>query len=302
MHKMFNFKRIGNSMFAGKECSALKRPGNLRGKGTKSLAPMPRAIVARSAYFIIFSMVLFFAISCGGTGISSINEGSGDKVESQRNKALPNFSEEILEGYSSEEALVKDITLAGNFYAKQIISSYRNSKNDFAIVSSPDSGAIGSGGVTVTESSVQEAIASSQNSGTSADSSGYEANNQVSGVDEGDIVKSDGTRVYIAYGDELIVHDLDGKILDHVKLNQLFDQTSNNENIRALLVEDDRIVTVSSGYSTGVPYGDDGISLLKRDDDNTLSLLENKKMTGSNRKPRNSSISLNNHLRQYFPG
>jgi len=45
-------------MIARKECSALKRSGILRGKGTKSLAPMPRAIVARSACFLCW-MCLF---------------------------------------------------------------------------------------------------------------------------------------------------------------------------------------------------------------------------------------------------
>lgn len=46
----------------------------------------------------------------------------------------------------------------------------------------------------------------------------FGTNNQVQGVDEADIVKSDGTNVYSAYGDKLVVWNVDGELLSETTI------------------------------------------------------------------------------------
>jgi hypothetical protein len=46
----------------------------------------------------------------------------------------------------------------------------------------------------------------------------YGTNNQVEGVDEADVIKSNGEFVFVAYARELIVIDLDGNVLDRVEV------------------------------------------------------------------------------------
>ena len=88
-------------------------------------------------------------------------------------------------------------------------------------------------------SSVAEDSSGSSNSAPSSTSSNYSKTNiQVEGVDEADIIKTDGTNIYLVKSDALYVLDKDLKLVD--KKN--FEKTSLEE----LYITSDRIVVLSS--------------------------------------------------------
>lgn len=124
---------------------------------------------------------------------SSPGSDNGDKEGTTTNQEVaqllfqPNlrsFSADVLQGYNNCNSLIDDIEEAGKYLVNLIISmNIRYGEEEvIALDGDLDRGA--------------------QKSASSASS--YETNNQVEGVDEADIVKSDGTNVFLAYGNELV--------------------------------------------------------------------------------------------------
>lgn len=148
------------------------------------------------------------------------------------NVKLQNFGPNVLRGYDECANLKSDIVKAGQLLANLTIT--RNSEWAFRPSQSWD---VGDGDLVVTDdvaaggdtvAPTAEFDGAEGNDGTTnkssddgnQDSSGYETNTQVEGVDEGDIVKSDGEYIYVAYRKELVVHDLSGEVLDRQPLPQ----------------------------------------------------------------------------------
>lgn len=109
--------------------------------------------------------------------------------------SLAEFSEDVLRGYSSCVNLLRDVEEAGKYLANTVISNSFLGQ-DMVVMSA---GADASGG--------------------GPDS--YQTNNQEEGVDEADIVKSDGKLVYAAYGNEILVLDIQGNILQRLQIPQV---------------------------------------------------------------------------------
>lgn len=108
---------------------------------------------------------------------------------------LQGFSENVLSGYPTCSKLLSDVEEAAKLLANIIIQN--KDSNQFSVMA-----------------------ASGDYYGTSNLNS-YDTNNQVDGVDEADVVKSDGTNVYLAYGNELVVVSVDGEILSRTKMPQV---------------------------------------------------------------------------------
>jgi len=109
---------------------------------------------------------------------------------------LQGFSEGVLSGYPACSMLLHDVEEAAKYLANVIIQN--KDSNQFSVMAA--SGDYHSGGA-------------------SLDS--YATNNQVDGVDEADVVKSDGENVYLAYGNELVVVSIDGDILSRTPMPQV---------------------------------------------------------------------------------
>merc|ERR1712151_860998 len=109
---------------------------------------------------------------------------------------LQGFSEGILSGYPTCSKLLTDVEEAAKYLANVIIQN--KDSNQFSVMAA--SGDYYSGGAGINS---------------------YETNNQVDGVDEADVVKSDGNNVYLAYGNELVVVSIDGEILSRTPMPQV---------------------------------------------------------------------------------
>jgi len=109
---------------------------------------------------------------------------------------LQGFSENVLSGYPTCSKLLSDVEEAAKYLANVIIQN--KDSNQFSVMAA--SGDYYSGGSNINS---------------------YETNNQVNGVDEADVVKSDGTNVYLAYGNDLVVLSTDGEILSRTQMPQI---------------------------------------------------------------------------------
>jgi hypothetical protein len=116
------------------------------------------------------------------------------------NPRLKPFGKHVLNGYNSCNDLEGDVRAALKLLADTIIAQGKT--NDCRFV--PMYAAMSMGDNTMSKTHVKE--------------TSYETNNQVDGVDEADIVKSDGTNIFLGYGDQVIVTDLEGNILTNATL------------------------------------------------------------------------------------
>ncbi len=190
--------------------------------------------------------ILFVAAGCsqGDNDSSSDSEmpnlalNNSQIVDGRLSVNLRTFDSNVLAGYAQCTDLAVDLEEAGKLLANLTIANQkRQGLDDVIILTTSANDAIdgiaepaaldeGGGEVTSDLSSTAETTTESTAAG---DSSEFETNNQVSGVDEGDIVKSDGQFIYVAYGTELIVHDLSGTVLDRETLPDLPESLTNTE-------------------------------------------------------------------------
>jgi len=215
---------------------------------------------------------------------------------------LQGFSEGVLSGYPTCSKLLSDVEEAAKYLANVIIQN--KDSNQFQVMAA--GGDYYSGGANVNS---------------------YETNNQVDGVDEADVVKSDGNNVYLAYGNELVVVSVDGEILSRTPMPQVdysfpvigywspdsviqeadaeivataaFSARSSmkpqyyspTQNIRSLLMHDDRLAVIVEGYqySSSLIFltgGMTAVLLYDVNEDGTLTLVDKKTIRGLYRDAR----------------
>lgn len=111
------------------------------------------------------------------------------------NVTLRGLSPAVLEGYSDMEELRDDLGQAVRFFINNFIEEQiRWGRYSYGVMESMD------------DATVSDGALNSGGKGESAKGvTDFETNNQNDGVDEADKVKSDGTYVYAAYGDTLVV-------------------------------------------------------------------------------------------------
>ncbi len=214
---------------------------------------------------ICLIIILFFISLAGcdmgmrGVGISELSTS----IDPRNTSRLPSFGNEILDCYSDLKELSDDIDSMAVGFALSIIESenfpdyYNNINYTFDLEVMDDSGS----------------------------ESGYGTNNQVDGVEEVDIVQSDGRYIYIAAGSDLVSIDTDGNIIDQVSLFQ-------DGNISGLFLREDRILAVKEClysnywccdiYSNGDESGQmTELVILSTGTDGKLTILESQNLAGN---------------------
>ena len=136
---------------------------------------------------------------------NSWSKASNPIIDRVRLSRLSYFDESALQGYGRCQDLEDDLKEALEIIANVTIHSLAVSKfGDYSHWHIPRGG-IEPGYYT---SMAEDAVPTSGGSGQAPPSSGensFATNNQVEGVDEADQVKSDGTHIFMAYGDTLVV-------------------------------------------------------------------------------------------------
>eukprot|EP00594_Rhizosolenia_setigera_P011324 CAMPEP_0178977794 /NCGR_PEP_ID=MMETSP0789-20121207/24736_1 /TAXON_ID=3005 /ORGANISM="Rhizosolenia setigera, Strain CCMP 1694" /LENGTH=841 /DNA_ID=CAMNT_0020667331 /DNA_START=28 /DNA_END=2550 /DNA_ORIENTATION=- len=151
--------------------------------------------------------------------------------------SLPKFDPSILSGYSQCDNLIYDIEESLKDFSNELILeelSYEESlvfsptfrAAPMVMMSNDSNGrmpvAVPTSAKINTEKSAKDSSASFENAGEDS----FGTNNQVAGVEEADIVKSDGTHVFTVYGTDIVTLDTQGNelsrlsLLDDIKLTQ----------------------------------------------------------------------------------
>lgn len=131
------------------------------------------------------------------------------------------FSPAVLEGYDNENDLKTDLDQAVRFFINTFIEEQLQYKDYQLKPFGPDAESL-DGGV------ADDQTAAMPSTGPSAEgATDFETNNQVDGVDEADLVKSDGTYVYAAYDDVLVIWEaLTGTFVTNYTLPALANSAS----------------------------------------------------------------------------
>ena len=224
---------------------------------------------------------------------------------------LPMFSSSILDGYSTCSDLENDIIEAGKYRIKYSIELNRK----IGITQEPiywimeDSMMVESIAAPV-PAPVPVSVADKSAKTSGEDS--YGTNNQVEGVDEADIVKSDGEFVYTVYGSEIVILNLDGDVLSRTTVPLIESEIpkadywdyedyhygiaydvmppywiADNQDIQSILLDDDRLLVLATAYFYGngpKMIGSDmtGTFLYHIDKLNgSLTLVESKSLRGN---------------------
>jgi len=141
--------------------------------------------------------------------------------------ALQTINPSIMEGYTTGspgcDSLYDDLYNATLIHANEIIK--QNVKNFFsgdgAVIKYPPIALEAEGPIRAPSAPnvADKEMAGASPASAPTDESSYETNVQEAGVDEADIVKSDGTKVFAAYGDQLVVWDVEtGNELSRTKM------------------------------------------------------------------------------------
>ena len=197
--------------------------------------------------FLLIAIGLIVGLSVGLTrpkGEASLND-DGNNPTSQTNTTRVKFqssgrafdvtldllSPAVLEGYDDDDDLKADLGQAVRFYLNNFIEDQIRHRDDITMTTSPPPGPTPPPPVT-----------------------DFETNNQVDGVDEADTVKSDGTYVYAAYGDAIVVWEaVTGTYVTNYTLPALdesysYSGTPAPPSISGMSLESNRLVVYARGY------------------------------------------------------
>jgi len=163
-------------------------------------------------FTIVSITVLAIGLVFGLVPRSDISRPNDPYTENSA-KRLSYFDSSALEGYGQCAQMKEDLELAANFIiSAQVDVNVRrkfHESNDYYWI--PRGGLPIMGDDAMTTTVAEDAPMKESSAGAGASESNtedsYETNNQVDGVDEADLVKSDGNVVYAGYGDQLVIWD-----------------------------------------------------------------------------------------------
>jgi hypothetical protein len=141
---------------------------------------------------------------------------SRDMTNFQFEPKLRPFSSDILSGYTNCTTLLEDIEEVAKYLVNDIVNTeikynstpIRPIRGDMPARNSPPVGPS------------PDAEKGPSKDQVDAESS-FEANNQVEDVDEADIIKSDGTNVFLAYGNDLVWMRTTGEIVQRFSIPKI---------------------------------------------------------------------------------
>jgi hypothetical protein len=195
-----------------------------------------------------------------GLSVGLSRGGKSDGGPAPRfNVSLATVSPQTLQTtYASCEELRSDLMQASGYLANAIIDAnalwYFHKDNSYFFTRGGEGGVIGRPVVeTAADASSNKLPQSSTPSAITEDSFG--TNNQVEGFEEADVVQSDGTRVYAAYGLEIAVLQADNAtLIDRIELPAAPSDCYSNK-ISSLLLVSQRLVVITSGWcNSGESY------------------------------------------------
>eukprot|EP00586_Coscinodiscus_wailesii_P001976 CAMPEP_0172482624 /NCGR_PEP_ID=MMETSP1066-20121228/9124_1 /TAXON_ID=671091 /ORGANISM="Coscinodiscus wailesii, Strain CCMP2513" /LENGTH=809 /DNA_ID=CAMNT_0013245885 /DNA_START=34 /DNA_END=2463 /DNA_ORIENTATION=- len=126
------------------------------------------------------------------------------------------FSSDILSGYKNCSTLLEDIEEVAKYLVNDIVNTEIKYNSTRYIYASGDMSA------TYRRSSGPPTDGQKAPSKNQVDAeSSFEANNQVEDVDEADIIKSDGTNVFLAYGNDLVWMRTNGTIVQRFSIPKI---------------------------------------------------------------------------------
>lgn len=135
-----------------------------------------------------------------------------ENLFNQTTNALSYFDASIIEGYSQCHDLENDLKAAAKYIVdvRVDINSKSKFQNDYGYSSwIPRGGFFGEPMVSVMEESFETSSSGTNNKETSTAAGNGEdsfgTNNQVDGVEEADLIQSDGKVVYAAYGNQIVI-------------------------------------------------------------------------------------------------
>jgi len=196
---------------------------------------------------LLLSAILLLLVACPGSSSDPSQPPSAAGKFSR-------FDAAILEGYTSVDTLRDDLELVASTYLKSVIEYYAGVLADPAYTAA--------GGV---DDDAAETAGDSSSQGDDKSADDYGTNNQIAGVDEADVVKSDGTYIYLScnsgdyygidvvpvrnrtsrtagYPDEaagvIIVYDTAGNLIDK--------ESSTQRRYSDILLSDDMLIAFSS--------------------------------------------------------
>ncbi len=224
-----------------------------------------KAIFIRSsvtAVLVSASLVtVFLLLSKSDDGVRSSNSSTLFEKNS-----LPYFNSSILDGYGACSDLKSDLEKAAKFIVDvridRDIQMKFHDKWDYNLWI--PRGGFPIGDVMVMEESMEDGTSGTSSGPAGGGENSFGTNNQVDGVDEADLIKSDGDVVYASYGDEIVIWNAKtGSELSRTKL------PTDDENGLPLCSNDDgntstntRMKNKSSPCYTSYWYGEMKISSL----------------------------------------
>jgi uncharacterized secreted protein with C-terminal beta-propeller domain len=181
-----------------------------------------------------------------GNGNSGSSFGNGIPISS---KLTAISAATITQKYPSCDDLAKDLTEMAWLIANRTIESnlwFFNPDSYYYPPVSADGGEADAG--------TQAAPADSSSSNKQVSKSNYGTNNQVAGVEEGDIVQSNGQQVFVVYGSEILVLAADAVTLTSRTTVPTAPNSKDcySNYIANMLLIGDRLVVISSSYCGGV--------------------------------------------------
>ena len=196
--------------------------------------------------FVIKLMLLLcvcaITLNCGSGSIAPANAKANETSQepNSRKKSLQIFSDNVLKGYQNIEELKADLDIFADQIADKEIDknqqylsgaySYLTTQQTSTVVVAS---AVSATGASVTAS---ESIAAAQSS--VAD---HSTNNQVEGIDEPDLMKSNGHAIYNGIGNNIYITDLNGKKIQIYSCPGQFE---------AIFLYTDKLIAILDGYGT----------------------------------------------------
>ncbi len=210
---------------------------------------------------VITSIIL--GISLGNSRNDNTVDVSKPVVSLYSGSELSYFDSSIISGYSKCDDLTKDLEAAAKLIVdiKVDINAKGKFREEWYGGWLPRGGwraEVANGPVSTVEEGATENKGQQVGGGSGGGENSFGTNNQVDGVEEADLIKSDGEVVYAAYGDKVVIWNAN----TGVELSRTTLPTEKNGNgrisISSLLIHEKRLVAIASFQS----YSYDGNRIL----------------------------------------
>ena len=208
-------------------------------------------------------------VAAGGTQIGIQKQpGTGNVTEARLQTTQEQTAEEMTAGELQERTTEKEDTKEKTTQTEKEPSTDRGAVTGYSQVGSEEElydalkdcqyqtsyyarGGLGDQVMLLEESAVSDTASSSADTGAVSSSTDYSQTNvREAGVDEGDVVKTDGKYLYILKSDSSVkivdIQSSEMELVSTVTLDQL------NESIEEIYLEDNQLILVTSGYNSSM--------------------------------------------------